>query len=425
MVYPDRSFCVDQIAKMHNYSIKDVRRLRKEKDYTAAYQILSDYQGYGITRESALLEKAVLLSDENKLNESCEPLEELLLASNQYRKIAKYRLVRLYARRSDNDRYDAFMKEEFLHDVLPYLREVTGKKEIQTELITPLAGGHIIASRIHSCDNVQIFEKVRRKDPSTDNETLMNKLLTAAESGYQEVSPTFWGEYESEDYVSMFFDNIDPVKIEIGSDTRTYCEMISRYHRNISIPESTMPSNTEPDILLNRAGRPSIRTMKDMSNGIGHNLELTKQLSDLGITTANTLNSTSMEQFFKHILTMDKDNLLTSNPVVVQHGDINKTNILYSRQFEKPYLIDWEISGFGYFGYDYGYLLSNQNLQFRDLLETCCYIKQFYDDEYANPLYAILFFYLICISFIRPGWVEGVGRESFDKTVALVLSLSD
>lgn len=420
MAYHDLFSYVGLNKVVATESLNRVRALRKGKEYDSAHKILENYESFGISHASAQLELVNLLSEEGRFTDCEDVLKKLCDVGGKYREIALFRLVRLYSKLKSDKKYESLMNSEFLHDVYPSLQDYTGVKNIKSSLTTPLAGGHVIASRSHLCGTEKIFEKVRRKGSSTDQEVYINQSLSQANSASHSVSPKFWGQFQSENYISMFFDDIDPEKCDFQKNRIRICDLITQYHRR-SYGESFGNKPELNDVVLDATSKPSIRTISNLVNQIGsENTEGVGILKQLGLKHAKSQDLVEAEDVFDSLLTEKTISILCSNPTVLQHGDLNKTNILYSKRYSEPKLIDWEIAGPGMFGYDFGYFFSHQGLDFKELLELSEFIAKRYDDDYPNVIFSVLYFYLLCVSFLHPGWVRGKGNSTFVRTKNLI-----
>jgi len=410
---------------MESYCIQDVRKLRKQKNYAKAYEILGQYEEFGIGQASALLEKAHLFSEEARYSECESALQEVSALGGQSGELAKYRLVRLYSKVNNDSAYHNMMVQELDHDVAPALAGIFGSSSIVSRLTTPIAGGHIIASRIHNDGETYIFEKVRRRGPSSSHEADINEILNSFDLNHDSISPKYYCSHKSDSYVSMFFDDVMPTRCDFTSQKIDICMLIARYHRahDLQMLREGIPLCEK--ITLDAKSKPSIRTMCSLANQIGKGASVqhgVMQLQELGFSCANSFGVDHMRPFFELITNGAVQKLLNENPIVFQHGDLNRTNILYSDRFSAPRIIDWEVAGPGMFGYDFGYFLSHQNIQFNDLVMLCELIGKKYDEKYPQVMFAILFYYLLCASFLNTGWVKCGGKDTFVRTLDLLES---
>lgn len=413
---------VDQNRTVSIVRIQDVRKLRKDKDFITAYEILGNFQEHGLTKGAALLEKVNLLVEESRHDECESVLNELMEEGGQYCDMARFRLVRLFSQQNNDNAYNDIMHDCFSHVVDSFLCSVTKTTKINSKLVTPLAGGHIVASRLHVCGDHRIFEKVRRKVKATVQEGSINEALMSIESSLESVRPKYWGKYESESYVSMFFDDLQPEKCDVKEHCSEICNLISRYHRQHPLDVLADGIPVFDDIVIDAKGKPSIRTICGLSNQFGKSdIFAVKTIQEFGYSLSDKTGAQHMRSFFSLILDEKIRNMLGSNPVVLQHGDLNKTNILYSNRLGGLRLIDWEVAGPGILGYDFGYFLSQQNMEFSDLIVLCADLaKQYESEQYPNVMFSILFFYLLCVSFLHPNWVKGVGKETYTRTTELI-----
>ena len=410
---------------MESYCIQDVRKLRKQKNYAKAYEILSQYDDFGIGEAPALLEKAHILSEETRYAECENVLQEVSALGGQSGALAKFRLVRLYSKVNDDSAYQNMMVRELFHDVSPTLAKIFASDSFVSRLTTPIAGGHIIASRVHSGGRKHIFEKVRRRGPSSSHEVDINEVISSLDLCQDSISPRYYCSHKSDNYVSMFFDDVMPSRCDFVSQRVDICMLIARYHRahDLQILRNGIPLCEK--ITLDAKKKPSIRTVCSLANQLGKGATVehgVMQLQELGFSCANTFGIDHMRSFFEIISNESVQNLLNENPIVLQHGDLNKTNILFSDRFDSPRIIDWEVAGPGLFGYDFGYFLSHQNVQFNELVMLCEFIGKKYDENYPNVMFAIVFYFLLCSSFLNTGWVKSGGKDTFIRASELLES---
>lgn len=414
--------CGNDLSKASRDTVlKIAAAYRRTENFAEAESAVDQVLQFNPIQPDALREKAEIATAREDWPVAIARWSRLAEVSKRRndQELAANRLLRVYALQHDGTAVERILHDQIGHDETPILKEIFGSDKWQTELVPKIAGGHIVAAKIHRTGGQAVFEKIRFNDTSARRERLFNSTFNQQMLDKGVSAPKFYGSIESSACISLFYDAIVPQRVDFNEETVQ--EII---HNITTLSQVRSDSNLQELHGLgaeNDQTKPSPKAFAQVSRELKSNPR--RGLATLrGATHRLQRLDTNLRGRFGGFYRMvdersDRfEEIFAKLPNCLNHYDINRTNALRCRERKKIFLIDWELGDLGPLGYDFGYFLATASTPFRRVLSL-------FDTEIAKNigatqaekdaiLFSIVFHYVLCSPITSAVWISAKPDES-------------